>query len=438
MSNLISKIAMLGAAVLLLGLQSCVRDNCSGQEIAYMSYEPVYMSESEFLSAIQLNAPQDLKNPGKIYIYQDYLLVNELAQGVHIYDNTDPNNPTQIAFLAAPGNYDIAVSCDKLYLDSSTDLLVFDFTNPTRPELLNRIENTFPHHLTYRGFTADPDKGKVISWTKEMKQEAFDCNAPLPGFVENNIFRGGMQEDVINNFNAQSTSSRTAAPTTSGVAGSTARFATVGNSLYVLSPKEIKVYDIQNCTAPTLTNTVTMNLWGGDAETLFPEGDRLFVGATTGMFIFDNQDPMLPQELGSLQHGTGCDPVVAQDNYAYVTLRSTNADGPCPGWTNQLEVVDITNPRSPLSATVVTMDGPQGLSIDGNMLFVCDGTSGLRVLDVADPTNPKQKARFSDVQATDVIAFDGRLIMVGEDGLAMYSYDQDFNIEQKGLIPVVK
>ena len=156
------------------------------------------------------------------------------------------------------------------------------------------------------------------------------------------------------------------------------------------------------------------------------------------LFIFDNSNPQSPQELGSLQHGTGCDPVVAQNNHAYVTLRSTNAEGPCPGWTNQLEVVNITDPRAPFSEAVVTMDGPQGLSIDGNTLFVCDGTSGLRVLDVTTPASPREMARFSAIQATDVIAFDGQLIMVGEDGLAMYSYDQDFNVEALGVIPVVQ
>lgn len=422
----------------MFGLQGCVKDNCSGQEIVYMSYEPVYMSEADFQNAIQVNAPQDLKNPGKIYIYQDYLLVNELAQGVHIFDNSDPASPKPISFLAAPGNYDVAVTCGKLYLDSSTDLLVFDFTDPTRPVLVNRIENTFPQHLYYRGFEADPTQGKVISWVQEMKMEKFDCNLPEPDFVSINRMGGGFAQEDIATFNAQGTSSRTAGPTASGIAGSTARFATVGDNLYVLSPQELMVYDITSCEQPNLITTVTMNLWGGEAETLFPEGDRLFIGATNGMFIFDNQNPQSPQELGSLQHGTGCDPVVAKNNYAYVTLRSSNADGPCPGWTNQLEIVNISNPQNPMLERTVTMDGPQGLSIDGNTLFVCDGTSGLRILNVTEPANPVEMARFSDIVAADVIAYDGNLIMVGEEGLVMFSYDEGFNVERLGMIPVVQ
>ncbi|MEZ4687112.1 MAG: hypothetical protein R3B47_13905 [Bacteroidia bacterium] len=435
MLKVVQTLLVVSLGLLVLGLQSCVKDDCTSQEIAYMSYEPVYMSEAEFKSAVQLNAPQDLVNPGKIYLYQDYLLVNELAQGVHIFDNSNPASPKALAFLATPGNYDIAVNCDKLYLDSSTDLLVFDFTNPERPVLINRIENTFPHNLYFRGYTADESKGKVVNWVMEMKIEKFDCKLPEPEFVTINRL-GGVLMETAADFNAQSAANRTAQPTTSGIAGSTARFASLGSNLYVISPFELKVYDIEVCDQPNLLNSISLNLWGGEAETIFPEGNRLFIGSTNGMFIFDNSNPDFPTMIGSLQHGSGCDPVVAQDNFAYVTLRSSNSEGPCPGWTNELQIVDISNPSSPFLSNRMFMDGPQGLSVDGDVLFVCDGTSGLRVLDVSSPNNPREMARFAEIQATDVIAYNGNLIMVGEEGLAMYSYDQDFNVEALGVIPV--
>lgn len=435
MQRVVQSLFIVGLTLLVLGLQSCVKNDCTDQEIVYMSYEPVYMSEADFKNAVQLNTPQDLENPGKIYIYDKYLLVNEIAQGIHIFDNSNPSSPQAVAFLAAPGNYDIAVNCDKLYLDSSTDLLVFDFVNPERPALISRIEDAFPHNLYFRGFRADESQGKVVNWIMEMKREQFDCTIPTPDFmVDNRLF--GVALETSQDFNAQSTASRSAAPSSStGIAGSTARFATVASSLYVLSPHELKVYDIEVCEQPNLTHTVTMNLWGGEAETIFPKDDRLFIGSTTGMFIFDNSNPKSPVEIGSLQHGTACDPVVAEDDFAYVTLRSTNG-GPCAGFTNELQVVNISDPSFPQLATVVEMDGPQGLSVDGNLLFVCDGASGLRVLDVNNPNNPREMARFASYQATDVIAYDGNLIMVGEEGLAMYSYDQAYNVEKLGVIPV--
>ncbi len=42
----------------------------------------------------------------------------------------------------------------------------------------------------------------------------------------------------------------------------------------------------------------------------------------TGVSIYDNTNPSSPSLLSTLAHFTGCDPVVAQGNYAYYTIHA--------------------------------------------------------------------------------------------------------------------
>ena len=42
---------------------------------------------------------QFLRVPGKIYVKDNILFVNELAEGVHIIDNTNPSQPELIGFI---------------------------------------------------------------------------------------------------------------------------------------------------------------------------------------------------------------------------------------------------------------------------------------------------------------------------------------------------
>ena len=50
--------------------------------------------------------------------------------------------------------------------------------------------------------------------------------------------------------------------------------------------------------------------------------NRLFIGSQTGMFIYNLSNPDNPVQDGQFNHVRSCDPVIADEKYAYVTLRS--------------------------------------------------------------------------------------------------------------------
>lgn len=405
--------------------QGCMQDKCK-TTYSYMKYSPVYMNTSEFRAAstIKTEAPRDLKRPGKIYTYGKYLLVNEIAKGVHIINNENPSNPVKVAFLSIPGNYDMAVKDGMLYCDSSVDLLVFELGDVTNPVLVNRLVNTFPHLLSYSGYQADASKGIVVDWVDEIVTGQVDnCNGNIPNlWVQNQV-------PVNNDATANDLKTQVAAPAGSGKAGSMTRFAVKDNNLYVIAPKELKVYNLSGSNVQH-TSDIALHGLMSDAETLFPYKDLLFVGAMDGMLIMNNSNPANPTQTGQYTHMRSCDPVVANDNYAYVSLNN-DVNNPCDGYTNQIDVIDIQTPSTPNLTRTYQMTQPKGLGIDNNILFVCDGKEGLKVFDANYPESLKdhQLASFSDMRGYDLIPNEGVLIMVGKDGIAQYDYSDVKNIK---------
>jgi hypothetical protein len=201
-----------------------------------------------------------------------------------------------------------------------------------------------------------------------------------------------------------------------GMGGSMARFSIVKNSLYTVSDANLNVYAINTPANPVNVSKIAMG-WG--IETIYPFKDKLFIGSTSGMFIYDVSNESNPSRMGQFSHLTSCDPVIADDNYAYVTLRSGTT---CARGSNQLDVLDITSVTNPSLVKSYPMTSPHGLSKDGNTLFICDGADGLKMYDATDVKNLKLTSQQTGFESYDVIAYNKRAIVVAKDGLRQYDY----------------
>ncbi|MBD0260227.1 MAG: hypothetical protein ICV83_31310 [Cytophagales bacterium] len=221
---------------------------------------------------------------------------------------------------------------------------------------------------------------------------------------------------------------------TAGIGGSMARFTIAQDHLYTVDESTMRVYNVTRPNDPTPGAILNVG-WG--IETIFPYKDKLFIGSQTGMFIFDAANPAQPTQLSTFSHMMSCDPVVVDDQYAYVTLRS----GPtCRNTTlNQLDVVDITDLRNPRLVKTYPMQNPHGLGKDGNTLFVCDGTAGLKVYDAADVQGIDQnQLGTQNIHSYDVIPFGNVAIVVGDDGLYQYDYSDPKKLKLLSKIVVQK
>ncbi len=52
-----------------------------------------------------------------------------------------------------------------------------------------------------------------------------------------------------------------------------------------------------------------------------------------------------------------------------------------------LSVVNIKNIDQPKLVMTYPLTNPHGLGKDGDLLFICDGTAGLKIFDASDPRN---------------------------------------------------
>jgi hypothetical protein len=419
---------LLGISVLLEG---CA-DKCEvTNELVY--YEPVYTTVEEIRASISLMDPQPIKGVGKIYYIDGMMFVNEPGEGVHILDNHDPTHPTPLKFLKIPGNYDMAIKGSTLYTDSYVDLVAFDISNINNIHEAGRLEGIFKNYSSM-GLYADVSCCVITEWkeTKNVQVTQSDCNQiyqPWGGMYYGDGI--ALQASMASDFSSKAAIAP-GSGSGSGVGGSLARFTLSGDHLYMLDGGDLQTIDVSSAHSPVAKQR---DYIAGNIETIFPHKDNLFIGSTTGMLIYDITTPESPQWISSYDHVVSCDPVVVDDEYAYVTLRSGNA---CQGAVNQLEIIDIQNLRNPQLIATYQMSNPHGLGVDGETLFVCDGDDGLKAFDVTNVHEiaDKMLAHYQNINATDVIPFNDVLIMIGSDGIFQYDYSDPKNIKLLSQISV--
>lgn len=220
-----------------------------------------------------------------------------------------------------------------------------------------------------------------------------------------------------------------------GKGGSMAAMTIHGNYLYKLNDgMELQTYDISKDTSAVLVSVFKPNS-SVTLETIYISADRnlLFIGTTGGMYILDISSPNFPKQLSFYQHLTACDPVVVNGNTAYVTLRTGTR---CGGSINQMEVIDVTDPKAPAFIKAYQLTNPKGLDFDGNNLFVCDGGAGLKWYDITTKTNPVFKSNATSLDAYDIITLGSRLILIGNSGLYQYNVNGN-SLDLLSQIPIV-
>ena len=407
-----------------LFLTSCLEDKCTSVR-TFIQFDPVYIPVDSIRPGIQVDGPRELKEPGNIYYYKNYLLVNERREGVHVIDNTDPSSPANIGFIEIPGNLDMAVKDDVLYADLYLDLVAIDISDPMHAAILGRTDGVFASY-----YPLIEEAGYVVNYVQRERTVEVDCDDWRWGQP---VFFDADVAFVDSRVGLNSSTAGSAIAEATGVAGSMARFTLAKGHLYALDDYRMRVFDIA-ASEPELKNTVDVD-WG--IETLFPYGDHLFIGANAGMFIFDNSSPTSPHLIAEFQHATSCDPVFVTDDVAYVTLRSGNF---CQGFTNQLDVIDVSDIDDPSLIRSYQMQNPHGLSVVDETLFLCEGQFGLKVFSTENNTRIDENMleQIVGLHGFDVIALNNgdHVIVVGQEGIYQFDASDRSNLVQLSRIEV--
>jgi hypothetical protein len=398
----------------LLLAYSCTSD-ISSATVTYTQATAIYGDLNE-----QRNIPlkadaREIQDPGKVYVSEELLLIGEEGEGIHIYDNTNPENPAVLSFMNIPNNKEFFVKDNFIYAESLYDMLKIDISDKTNPRIVSRVENAFVQELTN-------DRGEILlgfdfEVVTEEVEEGTDIWREIYSNGDGVAFRD-YQMRIIPKSNVPASF----AGSSNDAIGSINRIAHAKDHVYVISNHYLTTFSDDN----NLT-LISSQKEGWDVmETIYPQGDELFVGSQASVRVFDIEDPSTPNYKTRFNHVRSCDPVLPDGDVAYVTLRSNNTD--CPGDINGLIVLDITQTRIQELQTIV-MESPFGLTKIGDLLYVGEGNNGLKIFDASNQDGTLSMiSEDSGVQAYDVIPHPTRtdvILIAGPDGFSQYRVNED-------------
>ena len=133
-------------------------------------YKPVVIKREDIDASITFKNDVEVTESSKIYIFDDYIFINDKRKGFHIFDNSDASNPLKKTFLNIPGATDIAIRNNVFFVNQATDLVSLTIdVNTTALTINKRLKNVFPEILSPDGFLSDNDSEEVIvvDWIKK-------------------------------------------------------------------------------------------------------------------------------------------------------------------------------------------------------------------------------------------------------------------------------
>ncbi len=87
------------------------------------NYEPIFMSRLDMEASVKLGDAREIESPGKIWVYNNFILLIEQYKGIHIIDNSDPANSKTIAFIQIDGCTNMAMKDNILYANNAVDMI---------------------------------------------------------------------------------------------------------------------------------------------------------------------------------------------------------------------------------------------------------------------------------------------------------------------------
>ena len=225
---------------------------------------------------------------------------------------------------------------------------------------------------------------------------------------------------LIVSWSCEKSESTTTTSNNMGESGSLARFTIAGDHLYAVNGSRLKVFDLQFSPA---ANFVGEYDYRNNIRTIFKRDSlTLFLADLSGIKIIDLSIPGEPQLMGISHEGSSCFPMVADENHAYVSVRSSRKNRLCRGDKDKLAVLDISDPIRPIPDTSYAMASPTGLALYGDTLLLCD--DGIKILDISDVHDVQEINHLKELEAQDIIARDSLIIVSARTGVYQYLYKQ--------------
>lgn len=304
--------------------------------------------------------------------------------GLQMVNVTNKASPTFLGSYKPTGmnGYDVEVAGTTAYVaDHGAGLRILNVSNPASPSQLAISDSGWPAAAVQvvgtRAYVVDDNKGLRI----------LNVTTPATPTVLGSYQRPGIVWDVAVGQNAG---------TTYG---------------YAIDLDNLWVVDLSDPANPQPRGQTPLLDEGGWAPNIAVAGSYAYVGLTNRVRIFDVSNPAAPVSAGSyaIAGYSSTQDVFVQGNYAYVAVSL--------GGNGHLLILNVTNPASP--TLVKDFDSPgeaRRVFVADGKAYLADAASGLRILNVATPSNPVALGSLAPAVAgasTDVVYVEGNRAYVG-------------------------
>jgi hypothetical protein len=346
----------------------------------------------------------------------DYAILGS-GGGAYILDMTNPNSPNKIGQLKTPGRVSgLAVVNNYLYIADRIGIRIFDISTPQAPVELGSC----PTSSALSIFVKD-DYAYLVGG---LNLVIVNVTNPYSPQVVSEFITGAIVNDVyvqdsfayITNSDSGFHVLNVANPNLPQLVGSLVitdnffdELDVFANYAYLTGIDSdvdsifLKVIDISNPTIPieVARKNFSYDFYNQLNDVLY-WNNLLYVTTDIDLQIFDVSQPTLPNLVGEWQGNTGKMAVFSV--YLFIASGATG-----------LRILDIYDPTSPVLAGVIELSGsPKGIALGegtNDYAYIASGSAGLRVISTADPyllqeigvcTDPNQA---NDVRVRSTVAY---------------------------------
>jgi hypothetical protein len=151
---------------------------------------------------------------------------------------------------------------------------------------------------------------------------------------------------------------------------------------YILGGRGLVIADVSD---PANPKQIQEHIIGEYTQSLRLDGTHVYIASKKGLMILDAANPEAVTPIARFGDGWARS-VDVSDGIAYVA-----------GYENGVEVVDVKDPSSPKQiATVAGTKGAVSLHIHGQRLYVARFTAGIVILDISERESPQLIGSFCD------------------------------------------
>lgn len=381
--------------------------------INYTKAEAIYGNLDSLRSTPLVEEGRPVTQAVGHFIGTDYILIGERSTGIHVFDNTNMRNPQNIAFLNIPFCNEFYADGDYLYAESGYDLLKINIKDIRNPFIQYRLTNAYTDKV-YKNAKGDV----LLGFNYVQAIDEFEVNSPEAKEIKR---QGELHVDYNNQMIPLSTVPAMFAGNNGKSKGTINRIGLYYNHIYVVGNDRLHIFESNG---GSISKRSSMEV-DEQSETVYIDRDRLYIGSADMVRIYSLQNRSNPRLASRVEHSTSCDPVLADGEVAYSTLRSVSNEG-CAGSENILMVLRVRSADRARKLKDIEMKSPYGMAMINDHLFVGEGANGLTIFNVKDKESPDEVKNNREVVAFDVMHHPidpNIIILTNNNGLKEYNID---------------